>query len=72
MDCAEAETAINDALDAYHAQHGAWPTADGGPGDIEWEKLVPAFMEALPSNDGKCNWQVNSEPEGEACVPHGC
>ena len=56
------------ALDAYHTEKGDWPTADGGPGDIEWNKLVPNFMEEIPPTDGRCDWQVNSQPEGEVCL----
>ena len=72
MNCDQAKVATQAAIDAYYAQYGAWPTADGTAGDIEWSKLVPEFMEAVPSNDSKCEWQVNSNPEGEICVLHQC
>ncbi|MGB2800574.1 MAG: hypothetical protein WBC82_12115 [Dehalococcoidia bacterium] len=72
MSCDQAKNAIQEALDAYNAEQGEWPTADGQPGDIEWTELVPDFMEAVPANDSKCHWQVNSDPEGEVCVQHTC
>jgi len=72
MTCEEARDAIQDALDAYHAEYGEWPTADGQPGDIEWTKIVPDFMAAVPVNDSKCDWQVNSDPEGEVCLLNQC
>jgi len=64
--------AIQAALDAYHAEMGEWPTADGQPGDIEWDKLVPDFLDEIPATDSTCDWQVNSDPEGEVCLQHGC
>ena len=63
--------AIQAALDAYHDENGEWPTDDGGPGGIEWEELVPDFLSEIPSAS-KCDWQVNSDPEGEVCVPEHC
>ena len=72
MSCEIARDSIQPALDAYHAEHGEWPTADGQPGDIYWDKLVPAFMDITPSNDARCDWRVNSDPEGEVCVPKRC
>ena len=70
--CEEAQDSIQQALDAYHAQYGNWPTADGEPGDIVWPKLVPDFMEYGPGNDNKCDWWVNSDPEGKVCLLHNC
>ena len=72
LDCSHTKDAVQEALDTYHAEHGAWPTADGTPGDIDWGKLVPDHIDGVPSNDGKCDWQVNSNPEGEVCVLHHC
>ena len=72
MNCVEARDAIQPALDAYNAQYHEWPTADGEPGDIEWTRLVPEFMEGIPSIDSECDWWVNSDPEGEVCVQHEC
>jgi len=72
MTCEEARDAIQEALTAYHARNGDWPTADGAPGDIVWSKLVPDFMEAMPANDSLCDWQVNSNPEGNVCLMHQC
>lgn len=70
--CDQARDAIQVAIDAYHDRYGAWPTADGAAGDVDWSKLVPEFMEAAPANDSKCDWGVNSEPEGIVCVLHRC
>ena len=72
MSCDEAKNGIQAALDDYHDNYGEWPTADGQPGDIEWTELVPDYMEAIPANDSKCDWWVNSDPEGEVCVLHTC
>lgn len=70
--CEKDRNAIQEALDAYHAEKGEWPTADGQPGDIEWDKLVPDFLDDTPSTDIKCHWQVNSDPEGEVCLEETC
>ena len=70
--CELARDSIQAALDAYHAEYGEWPTADGQPGDIDWEKLVPTFMDITPSHDARGDGQVNSDPEGEVCVPKRC
>ena len=72
MSCEIARDSIQVALDAYHAEYGEWPTADSQPGDIDWDKLVPAFMDITPSNDSRCDWRVNSDPEGEVCALHTC
>ena len=72
MSCVEARDTIQDALIDYNDEHGDWPTADGQPGDIEWSKLVPVFMAAIPANDSKCEWWVNSDPEGEVCLQNQC
>ncbi len=72
MTCVPARDAIQEALNDYNDEHGDWPTADGQPGDIEWTKLVPAFMAGIPSNDSKCEWQVNSDPEGVVCLLNTC
>jgi hypothetical protein len=70
--CEQTRDAIQAALDAYHAEHEVWPTADGEPGDIDWTKLVPDFMEAIPADDVTCDWQVNAHPVGKVCVIHWC
>ena len=72
MSCVQARDTIQQALDAYNDKHGEWPTADSQPGDIEWTKLVPDFMAAVPSNDRRCEWQVNSDPEGAVCLQNIC
>ena len=72
MSCQEAWDATQEALDAYHAKYGDWPTADGKPGDIVWPKLVPEFMEYGPGNDNKCDWWVESDPEGQVCRCYEC
>ena len=72
MGCVEARDTIQDALESYNTEYGNWPTMDGEPGEIEWTKLVPNFMEAVPANDSKCDWWVNSDPEGEVCVQNTC
>jgi hypothetical protein len=70
--CEQARDFIQEALISYHDKHGEWPTVDGLPGDIEWAKLVPEFIMGLPTNDTKCDWQVNSDPEGDVCLQHKC
>ena len=64
--------AIQAALYAYHDQKGEWPSADGISGDIVWEKLVPGFLAETPETDEKCDWQVNTKPEGELCLWEQC
>jgi hypothetical protein len=63
---------IQVALDAYLDAHGNWPTSNGSPGKIEWDKLVPEFLNATPSTANSCKWQVNSDPEGQICKPPSC
>ena len=70
--CEAHRDAIQAALYAYQGEEGKWPTADGEPGDIEWDKLVPRFLGDVPSTDSKCYWQVNSDPYGEVCVLKTC
>lgn len=72
LDCTTARDTTQAAIDDYHAAYGEWPTADGEPGDIDWWKLYPEFMEAMPSNDHKCDWWVDDDPLGTVCVLHRC
>lgn len=72
MTCQEANDAIQDAVNDYHDYTGRWPTSDGQPGDIVWTKLVPNFIDSVPSIDSRCDWWVNSEAEGEVCINHRC
>ena len=64
--------AIQAALHAYYSKFGEWPTASGEPGDIKWNKLVPDFLPYIPHTDSQCDWQVNSDPEGEVCLWEIC
>lgn len=70
--CEQARDDIQAALDAYNDENGVWPTTDGEPGDIEWTKLVPDYLETIPANDDTCDWQVNAHPVGKVCVIHSC
>ena len=70
--CEPDRDAIQVALDAYHDKYGKWPTDDGRPGDIEWSKLVPDFLPYIPHTDTRCDWQVNSNPEGHVCLWQRC
>jgi hypothetical protein len=72
MSCDQARDSIQIAIDAYNAVHGEWPTIDGQPGDIDWTKLVPDFIDGIPSDDTKCEWWVNSDPEGDVCLQNVC
>jgi len=70
--CEADRDAIQAALYAYHGEEGKWPTADGEPGDIEWDRLAPGFLGDVPSTDSKCDWQVNDDPYGEVCLLETC
>ena len=70
--CAPDRDATGAAIAAYHAKYGVWPTADGEPGDMDWDKLVPEFLPYKPDTNGKCQWGVNGDPEGEVCLQHSC
>jgi hypothetical protein len=72
MSCVQARDTIQQAINDYNAEHQEWPTANGQPGDIQWPKLVPNFMAGIPSNDSRCEWQVNSDPVGAVCLQHIC
>ncbi len=67
--CVPDRDAIQAAIDAYHADKGDWPTADGKPGDIAWAKLVKEYLPFMPHTNDECNWQVNGNPVGGVCVP---
>ncbi len=68
MGCEDTLAALETAVDDYHGQFGEWPTADGEPGDIAWEKLVPGFLAGVPVNDNNCDWWVDDDPEGAVCL----
>ncbi len=70
-ECEEDRQAIKAALDSYYAANGEWPTVDGQPGLIVWNKIIPAFLEKAPSTSS-CKWQVNSDPLGEVCRSTHC
>ena len=70
--CAPDRDATGAAIDAYHAKYGDWPTADGEPGDMDWDKLVPEFLTYIPQTDSKCRWGVESDPEGQVCLQNRC
>jgi hypothetical protein len=68
--CENDRDTIQEALIAYHEDNGDWPTADGKPGDIVWDKLAPEYMPA--GVDDQCDWRVSSSPQGQVCVAHTC
>lgn len=70
--CEQDRDAIAVAIETYHTTNGDWPTLDGQPGDIDWDKLVPDLLEKLPSTDTSCEWQVNHDPEGALCLLTPC
>ena len=69
--CEADRVAIQAAIDDYYEANGQWPTADGQPGLILWDKVVPGLMEEVPSTT-ECKWQVNSNPEGKVCQSAKC
>lgn len=70
--CAPDRDATQAAIDAYHSRYRSWPTADGRPGDMDWDKLVPQYLPYIPKTDSRCKWGVNGQPEGEACLQNRC
>ena len=72
MSCTVARDSVQVAISMYYAATAEWPTLDGEPGAIDWAKLVPDFMDAVPTNDAKCGWAVNSSPAGVVCVQNRC
>lgn len=70
--CEHDKNEIQIALDAYYEDNSSWPTADGLPGDIVWDELVPQYMSEMPLIDGSCDWRVGADPEGEVCIGHWC
>jgi hypothetical protein len=70
--CDPDRDATGAAIAAYHARYGGWPTADGEPGDMDWDKLVPEFLPYTPKTDSKCQWGVNGDPAGEVCLQNRC
>lgn len=63
---------IQAAIDIYITQHNEWPTVDGQPGPMDWDKLIPGYMDEKPYANDKCKWGVNSDPQGDACMAHRC
>ena len=72
MSYEEAMSAIQVAIISFDSGYEDWPITDGQSGDIEWAKLVPDFIVGIPSNDHKCEWWVNSDPEGDVCLQNIC
>ncbi len=72
LGCAPDRDATGAAIDAYHAKYGGWPTANGEPGDMDWDRLVPEFLPYIPKTDSKCRWGVDSDPEGQICLQNRC
>ena len=70
--CEKDELAVQAALDAYYLELEKWPTVDGLPGEIAWEEIVPTYMDEMPFANNKCEWRVNSDPEGSACMGRRC
>lgn len=70
--CEPDRDALQVALHAYNDKTGEWPTYDGQPGDIDWNKLVPGYLPYIPNTDSRCDWQVNSNPEGGVCLWQRC
>jgi len=70
--CETDRDTIQEALNAYNEANDDWPTANGQPGDIVWDKLVPEYMIEMPVIDDQCDWQVSGNPEGNVCVAHTC
>ncbi len=70
-ECEADRIAIQKASGLYYAAHGSWPTADGKPGMIKWDMLVPDYLNALPTTTA-CKWQVSSNPEGQLCRSANC
>ena len=68
--CETDRDTIQEALNAYHEENGNWPTANGQPGDIVWDKLAPEYMST--GIDDQCDWHVSSNPVGTVCVAHTC
>jgi hypothetical protein len=70
--CETDRDSIQKSLNAYNEANDDWPTANGQPGDIVWDKLVPEYMSEMPVIDDQCDWQVSGNPEGTVCVAHTC
>ena len=67
--CETQSAAIQEAVNLYQDEHKEWPTHDGKPGNIQWEKLVPDVLANEPSTDYQCDWQIDDDPEGTVCLP---
>ncbi len=68
IDCFSDLLLIQPALTEYFQETWKWPTDSGGFGDIEWDKLIPDYLVAIPLSDVLCDWQVNKAPEGTVCL----
>ena len=66
--CEQSRNDMQLAVDAYYADHGRWPTGDGQPGDIDWDCLVPDYIDSIPYTDSNCDWGVSDDPLGNMCV----
>ncbi len=63
---------IQAAIDVYSSEYDQWPTINGQPGDVDWDKMIPDYMDEKPYDNDKCKWGVNSDPVGIACIGHYC
>ncbi|NQT71990.1 MAG: hypothetical protein HQ553_04370 [Chloroflexi bacterium] len=70
--CEQDRDAIQDVLDSFYAMNGKWPTSTGQPGDIQWDMLIPEWLDSVPPTDDKCEWQINSDPQGQVCLLTPC
>ena len=70
--CVPDRDAVHIALTGYHEANREWPTIDGFPGDIRWDRLVPDYLDGIPKTNTKCDWWVSGEPEGSVCIAHYC
>ncbi len=70
--CEMDEIAIQVAIDSYYSEYSQWPTADGQSGEIVWDNIIPNYMDAMPYANNKCQWAINSDPEGFVCMGKTC
>lgn len=59
---------IEAAVFSYYHENLKWPTDEGGPGDIDFTKLMGDYLDDTPASDESCLWQI---AENGAVVPGG-
>lgn len=58
--CQLEQSAIQSAVWMYYAEHGReWPATDELPANVDFDKLIPGYIEKTPSSQAECDWEID-------------